>query len=90
MSPRISYAVARPFVKRIADYAYSFMRVLRRLNVESLNGKKTGEKKMQPSIDLQMEYYSDIFACNRIKYNRYKNEKDYLHKIVSTEKTIFC
>lgn len=42
MSPRISYAVARPFVKRIAGYAYSFMFFAL---VESSNGKKTeGEK----------------------------------------------
>lgn len=35
MSPRISYAVARPFVKRIAGYAYSFMRVFRRVQSSS-------------------------------------------------------
>lgn len=47
MSPRISFAVARPFVKRIADYAYNFMRVFRRLDLESLNGKRAARENMQ-------------------------------------------
>lgn len=51
MSPRISYAVARPFVKRIAGYAYSFMCVFLRLDFELSNEKKI-EGKNECRIDL--------------------------------------
>lgn len=50
MSSRISYAVARPFVKRIGSYTRcSFMRVFRHLDVSSLVKRKE-KKKMQRSI----------------------------------------